>query len=248
VSNIDTLDPYVPCHPLPTTTPTVQLDYTPRLRATVSQVPRSALHFRSAQRGARARQQPAYLRAAAQNLPFHDCQRPLPQRHIQKSAATDQRLHVGHHQTVRVQQLPSLCFCNSLSMYAWQNTYRELTLYYTNSQLKVEEFLSPLASPSAAAASPSTTVAMEQGRGSSSTTEAIEQGRDSSSSSSTLSSAKSNHFKRKSIIKCKQVTDTANLTEQLFNSKTYRCEVFQILRLCPLHASYNTPLFSTHMT
>ena len=91
MSNIDTLDPCVAATLLPTAT-----------TLTVSQVQGSTLHFRTAQPRSRARQQPAHFRAAAQNLPLHDCQRPLPQRHIQEPAATDQRVNDGHHQAVCV--------------------------------------------------------------------------------------------------------------------------------------------------
>jgi hypothetical protein len=118
-----------------------------------------------------------------------------------------------YHNVIYKNLLPqtSASMTDTIKLYAWQNTYRELTLYYTNSQLKVEEFLSPLASPPAAAPSSSTSLASEIAR----------------TSSATSLSSSSNHFKRKSF--CKQVTDTANLTEQLFNSKTYRSKAFQIL-------------------
>ncbi len=58
-----------------------------------------------------------------------------------------------YHNVIYKNLLPqtSASMSDTIKLYAWQNAYRELTLYYTNSQLKVEELLSPLASPSAAA-------------------------------------------------------------------------------------------------
>jgi hypothetical protein len=130
-----------------------------------------------------------------------------------------------YHNVIYKNLLPQSCASmgDTIKLYAWQNVYSEITNYYTTSQLKVEEVLSPMASSLSSSSSPlsssSATAAEKSFVTYADRLQSLTPPPPPSSPPPLRLHSSSSHFKRKSLEKC--VTDRANLMQQLFNSKTY---------------------------